>query len=108
IGSPLALGNRVYLVNENSVVQCLDASSGKELWDKPRIGGECWGSLVSAGDRLYITNKAGDTFVLAAGPQYQLLAKNSLEEPVFSSMAVSDGELFIRTYKHLWCISQMK
>jgi outer membrane protein assembly factor BamB len=108
IGSPVAIGQRIYLVNENSVVQCLDATSGKELWEKPRLGGECWGSLVSGADRFYVTNKAGHTFVLAAGPRYELLARNSLEEPVLSSIAVSDGELFIRTYKHLWCISQMR
>jgi outer membrane protein assembly factor BamB len=108
IASPIVVGQRVYLVNENGLAQCLDATSGKDLWDKPRLGGDCWGSLVSAADHLYVTNKAGDTFVLAAGPQYELLAKNSLDEPVLSSIAVSDGELFIRTYKHLWCISEKK
>jgi outer membrane protein assembly factor BamB len=108
IGSPLVVGERVYLVNENGVVQCLDVASGKDLWEKPRLSGVFWGSFVSAADRLYVTNQAGDTYVLAAGPKYQLLAKNVLEGTVQSSMAITDGELFIRTYKHLWCISDKR
>jgi len=108
IGSPIILGDKVYVVNENGVVQCLDAASGKDLLDKPRLNGVFWGSFASAADRLYVTNKAGDTFVLAAGPQYELLARNALGEPVLASIAVSERELFIRTYKHLWCIGEKK
>src|SRR5207248_10496549 len=108
IGSPVVVGDRVYLVDENGVVHCLDAASGKDLWDKPRLNGTFWGSLVAVADRLYVTNQNGETFVLAAGPKYDLLAKNALAEPVRSSLAVSDGEIFLRTYKHLWCISEKK
>jgi hypothetical protein len=43
-----------------------------------------------------------------AGAQYELLAKNSINEPVFGSNAVSDGELFLRSHKALWCISETK
>jgi outer membrane protein assembly factor BamB len=108
IGSPVVFGEKVYVINENGVVQCLDSSSGKDLFDKPRLNGAFWGSFVAAGDRLYVTNKTGDTFVLKAGVTYELLSKNALGEPVCASIAVSDGELFIRTYKHLWCIGEKK
>ncbi len=64
--------------------------------------------MVAAGGRLYVTNKAGETFILAASPTYELIAKNTLGETVLSSMAVADGELFLRTYKHLWCIGGHK
>jgi outer membrane protein assembly factor BamB len=108
IGSPVVVDGKVYVINESGVVQCLDVASGKDLFEKPRLGGVFWGSFVSTAGRLYVTNKAGDTFVLAAGPRYELLAKNPLGEPVSASMAVADGDLFIRTYKHLWCISERK
>ncbi len=110
IGSPVILEGRVYLLNENGVLQCLDLKTGKDLWDpKPRLeGANSWSSLVAAGGRLYVPNQKGDTFVLAAGPKFERLAKNSLDERVLSSIAVADGDLFIRTYKHLWCIGGKK
>ncbi len=108
IGSPIVVGEKVYVINENGVVQCLDAVTGRDLFDKPRLSGVFWGSFVSGADRLYVTSKAGDTFVLSAGPKYEVLAKNALEEPVSASIAISNGELFLRTYKHLWCIGGKK
>jgi hypothetical protein len=61
--------------------------------------------MVVAGDKLYAINQSGDAFILRAAPRYQLLAVNSLGEMTQSSMAFSNGEIFIRTYKSLWCIS---
>jgi hypothetical protein len=44
--------------------------------------------------------------VLKAGTKFEVLARNRLDEPANASVAVSDGELFIRTFKHLWCIGK--
>jgi outer membrane protein assembly factor BamB len=105
IGSPLIAGEHVYLVNENGEAQCFELKTGKELWKNQRVGGSnCWGSLEAAGGRLYVTNIEGDTLVLKAGPQFELIAKNNLGETVRASIAISDGELFIRSDQHLWCI----
>ena len=47
--------------------------------------------------------------VLATGPKFEVLAKNSLNgETIMASPAVADGDIFIRTYKHLWCIGAKK
>jgi len=43
-------------------------------------------------------------YVIRAGPEYELLAKNSLNEVCMASPAVSEGKMFIRTFKHLYCI----
>jgi outer membrane protein assembly factor BamB len=104
IGSPVLIDERVYPVNESGVGQCLDLKSGKDLWEKPRIGGESWSSWVHVGGRLYLCDKTGDTVVLSDGPKYEQLARNSLGEEVRASPAVADGEIFLRTYEHLWCI----
>jgi outer membrane protein assembly factor BamB len=108
IGSPVLVGDHVYILNDLGTVQCLELQTGKDLWGSKRLTGSTWASMVAAGGRLYVTNRVGDTFVLAAKPEFEQLAKNSLGEPVYGSMAVSDGELFIRSYKHLWCISEKK
>ena len=61
-------------------------------------------SLVAADGKLYVTDRKGDTAVLLAGPRFELIAKNSIGEPVYASVVVSDGELLLRSYRHLWCV----
>jgi outer membrane protein assembly factor BamB len=106
ISSPVIAQGHVFLINEKGLAQCFDLSTGEDFWNKTRIEGNIWGSLVAAGNRLYVTSMAGDTFVLAADPKFKLLAKNSLGERVLASPALSNGEIFIRSYQHLWCIGR--
>ncbi len=108
IGSPVMVGKHLYILNDNGVAQCLDPKTGKDLWKGQKISSSTWGSMVAADGRLYVTNRAGETLVLAASPKFALLATNALNEPVYGSIAISNGELFIRSYKHLWCIGAMK
>jgi len=58
------------------------------------------------GRPLYVTNLQGETAVLAAKPTFELLSRNPLDERTLASIAVSQGAIFIRTYRHLWCIQQ--
>jgi outer membrane protein assembly factor BamB len=106
IGSPVIVGSHAYILNETGLAQCLELTTGKDLWNKERVSSSAWASITGVGDRLYVSNRAGDTFVFAASPEFKQLAKNSIDEPVYASIAVSDGELFIRSYKHLWCIAE--
>ena len=55
-----------------------------------------------------VTNLAGETLVFKASPQFELLVRNPLGERVLASVAVADGEIFVRSYKHLWCIGGPK
>ena len=64
-------------------------------------------SLVLADGKLYITNESGVTTVLAAGPEFKVLATNELDGSyTLSSLAVSDKQLFLRTSTHLYCIGE--
>jgi outer membrane protein assembly factor BamB len=106
IGSPVIVGRHVYILNEPGSAHCFELETGKELWGGKGVGDRSWSSLVAAGDRLYALGMDGSGFVLAASPRFELLAQNSLNERTLSSFAIADGELFIRTYRHLWCIKQ--
>jgi hypothetical protein len=66
--------------------------------------------MIHAAGRLYILMRDGETLVFNAGPRYELLAANRLGtgEQTNSSLAVADGEVFIRTFRHLWCIRVAK
>lgn len=59
-----------------------------------------------AGGRLYITSEDGLTTVMEAGPEFKVLAENDLADYTLSSPAVADGQIFIRTTKHLFCIGK--
>jgi hypothetical protein len=60
--------------------------------------------MLLAKDRLYVNGYDGTTYILAAGPRFELLAKNELKEELYAAPAVSNGEIFLRTYQHLFCI----
>jgi outer membrane protein assembly factor BamB len=97
----------LYLSDAEGFLECLEARTGKNIW-KERLGGTLWGSLLLAGDRIYVSNLEGRTFVVAANPKFQLRARNDLAEPTYAALAVSKGELFVRTYQHLYCIYTAK
>ena len=109
IGSGVMVNGHVYILNEDGIAQCIEARKGKVVWEErlrgPGGNGKSWSSMVAVGDKLYAINQSGDAFILRAAPRYQLLAVNSLGEMTQSSMAFSNGEVFVRTYKSLWCIS---
>jgi outer membrane protein assembly factor BamB len=107
VGSGVLVGDHVYILNATGVGQCIDWKSGKDVWNE-RVGTSSWGSMVHADGRLYVTNQRGETHVIAAKPTYELLATNPLGERSQSSPAISNGEIFIRTYGHLWCVSASK
>lgn len=110
IGSPVIVGEHVYLVNEIGIAQCFELKTGSEVWSNRRLAGKFWGSLVATADnRLYITSMEGNTFVMKADPaNFEQLARNPIGERVLASIAVSDGDLIIRSYKHLWCVGAKK
>ena len=111
ISTAVVSGDYLYTYNNVGVPACYEWKTGAELWKdqiKERPGGtETWGSLVHAAGRIYIADKTGATHVFAAGPKYQHLATNRLgNEGMNASLAVSDGSIYLRTHKHLWCIGE--
>jgi outer membrane protein assembly factor BamB len=111
VGSGMIVGEHVYMIDENAVPHCYELKTGNDLWrDEPRPKGLTWGSMVHADGRLYTLMRDGSTLVLAAKPKFEILATNSLGggEQTNSSLAISDGEIFVRTFKHLWCIAEKR
>ena len=109
IGSGIIVGDYMYMANADpGTVQCIEFKTGTDLWDGRRLGGPFWASLVCADGKLYATDQQGDTYVFAAKPQFEQLAKNSLGEHTNASLAMSNGDIFVRTYQHLWCVGSTK
>jgi outer membrane protein assembly factor BamB len=103
IPSPLALDGLLLLVADSGAVRCLDGRDGAALW-RARLPGVYCASPMAAGNQVYLCNTAGRTTILAAGREYQQISVNDLRETVYASSVAVDGELFIRTARHLYCV----
>jgi outer membrane protein assembly factor BamB len=108
IGSGVIHAGHVYIVNDPGVAECFELESGKLIWEErlkgPGPKSENWSSLVLANDKLFAINQSGDAFVLRASSRFEMMATNSLGEATLASLAPSNGQIFIRTFQHLWCI----
>jgi outer membrane protein assembly factor BamB len=106
IGSGVVVDGRFYIVNAGpGTAQCIECRTGKALWTERLEGGESWSSLVMADGRLYVTSRRGVTTVFRpAASKLDVLAMNDLGEPSNATPAISDGQIFLRTDKHLYCI----
>lgn len=86
-------------------IRCLEAATGKEIWASRESGANHWGSIVVAEGRAYVTNQKGATVVFRPNPEkFDLVAKNELGEDSNSTPALSDGQVFVRTFENLYCI----
>jgi outer membrane protein assembly factor BamB len=107
IPSPLVYRGYFYTNENNGLLGCYDAATG-ELVYRARIGGtggSYAASPIAADGRLYFTTEEGETFVVEAGPEYRLLAKNRVEGVVLSTPAASDGLLVIRSLEMVYGIA---
>ena len=108
VPSPILYGEHLYLVNDMaSIVTCLDAKTGRLVW-QGRLGMArregFSASPVAVDGKVVFTNDDGETFVLRAGPTFQLLHVNQIGEPTLASPALVDGRWYIRTARSLYAI----
>jgi len=105
VPTPVTDGQYFYSVNDRGIVWCLNARTGEEIWGGKRVRPATYSaSPVLADGRLYIINEEGLTTVIKAGPQFEVLAENDLNDYTLSSPAISDGHILIRTAKFLYSI----
>ena len=107
VPSPIFHRGVLYLVSDGGILTALDGKTGEVIYEGGRmpLPSRFFSSPVVAGERLYLTSEDGDTHVIRPGPQFEVLATNSLDEPVMASPAVVDGTLYLRGAEHLYAIS---
>ncbi|MDP6892258.1 MAG: PQQ-binding-like beta-propeller repeat protein [Verrucomicrobiota bacterium] len=110
LGTPVILNDYAYFVNMSGFAECVDVKTGKIIFEErlPSTGNNAasWASPILVADLVYVTNQSGDTNVFRAAPKFELLATNSVGEYSNSTLAVSDGAIYLRTHKSLWCIAK--
>ncbi len=108
VPSPLLYGDRLYfLANNNGLLSCFDARSGKALIDAERLEAlpGIYASPVAAHDRVYLVGRDGAALVIQVADQLEILATNRLEDKFDASPAIAGRELFLRGSEHLYCLS---
>ncbi|MCP4451557.1 MAG: hypothetical protein GY809_08850 [Planctomycetes bacterium] len=89
---------------------CMEAATGKVVyWEILEAKGRMsfYASVVFADEKLYAVSRKSGTFVLAANPAFELILHNRFDSDTSDfngSAAVSNGRLFLRSNKHLYCI----
>lgn len=129
--SPIVHRGLAYWVNRRGVVYCFDAKTGETTYTE-RIPQSCWATPVGVGDHLYVFGRDGLTTVLAAGPEFEIVAENTLwteeappanhlptneeeteerrraaamfSRPTVYGVALVDGTIVLRTGSQVYCI----
>jgi outer membrane protein assembly factor BamB len=105
VPSPISVGDWFFTASaDTKEAFCFEAATGKVLWHEKM--GLHHASPVAAEGRLYFLNDEGVAHVVKAGPTYELIARNELGEKTYASPAISGGQIFLRGFKHLYCIGE--
>jgi outer membrane protein assembly factor BamB len=107
VPTPVTDGDYLYVVDDRGVMHCLDARTGRIIWGPQRLKpGTYSASPVLADGNIYITDEEGLTTIVRAGPKFEIVAENPLNDYCLSSPAISDGQIFIRTAQYLYAIGK--
>jgi len=101
--SPVLVDDLLFSLSDSGVVCCLEAATGKEIWQE-RVGGEYYASLLYGDGNLYCCNQDGKTCVLKAGRTFEVRGTNTLDDGFMASPAVAGKALILRTKKNLYRI----
>jgi len=107
--TPLVYGDYYYTLYDRGFFTCHDAKTGKEVYGRQRIAADAGGFTASPwayNGKVFAMSEDGDTYVIQAGPEYKLLAKNSIGEMTLATPAVAHGSLVIRTASKLYRIGR--
>lgn len=103
--SQLLIGDLMFMVNDEGVVSCLNATTGLEVWNK-RLEGKYWASPLYADGLIYSFSQSGLVTVFKAAREFELVAENKLDDGFFASPAVAGKSLLLRTTTHLYRIGK--
>jgi outer membrane protein assembly factor BamB len=107
VPTPVTDGKYFYVVDDRGIVYCLDAKTGAQIYGGKRIKPGTYSSSPTLADgKIYITSEDGVTSVIKAGPEFEVLAENNVNDYCLSTISVSNGQLFLRTSRALWCIGK--
>jgi outer membrane protein assembly factor BamB len=104
VPSPVVVGDYLLVADDRGTANCFDAGHGNRLW-QTRLGRHFSASLLTAGGLVYFQADDGKTTIVRPGARVEVVAENQLGEYIYSSPAISQGRLFLRGERNLFCIA---
>jgi len=104
VGTPIVKDGLLYVGDLGGTIHCLDAATGAEVW-KHETNAAIWGSVLLAGDRLYVGNEEGLMTVLRTGRRKELLVQIEMDAPLYSRPALVGDTLYLATGNRLYLIA---
>ena len=106
VPSPIAVPGHFWMISDTGWLSSFDAQTGKRSFME-QLGRHHSGSPVLADGHVYLTDDDGITYVLKAGGTFEVVARNPLPEQCAASpAALAQGQIFLRTWGHLYCIGK--
>lgn len=107
VPSPILYGDYLYIPTDRGLLTCLEARTGKLVYEGKRVPKPATfsASPVAFEGKIFLTSEDGETFVIKAGPEYEVLATNTLDEPVHASPAIANGRVYVRGARHLFAFT---
>jgi outer membrane protein assembly factor BamB len=108
--TPLLYRGKLYVLDGGKrILSCLDPKTGARLWHgELGVPDPIWSSPTGADGKIYLLSEKGTALVVAAGgDEFKLLSRIALDEtPCKASVAAAQGQLFLRTAQHLFCVGR--
>lgn len=105
--TPIVYGDLFYVLSDNGVFSAYDAKTGTVVYQQ-RLPTSFSASPVAADGKLYLASEDGDVFVVKAGRQYELLSRNTMDQPLMATPALSPGMLIVRGDHALYALGERK
>jgi outer membrane protein assembly factor BamB len=107
VPTPVSDGKLLYVVRDNGTMYAYEAHTGKIVYSGQRLApGTYSASPILADGKLYVTNEDGTTTIVRAGPKFEVLGQNRLDDYTLSTPIFVKGQIFIRTDFALWAIGK--
>lgn len=106
MSSPVLLENQLYRLQGQGVLRAFDLTNGKELYAKRLDGISTASSPIVTPNGLIYFASAGKSYVVKAGPQYELASVNDLADSSAASAAIVSGKLILKGQRYLYCVGQ--
>lgn len=105
VPSPLVYQDRLFFCTDAGRVFSYDAKTGQQVY-RGEVAGNFGASPVAGDGKIYLPSEEGDLYVIKAGDRLEILATNSMDEPLMATPAISGDTLFVRTRGHLYAIAE--
>ncbi|MBP1674637.1 MAG: bamB 2 [Bacteroidetes bacterium] len=99
--------NRLYNLNWNGSINCLDPETGKEIYNAKLGSARSFiASPVASDGRIYTADEEGTVYIIRDGDTFELLAEIPMKDICMTAPAITDGMIFFRTQNNLYAVGK--